>query len=67
MDRDTLNIVMNGEVFGRRQSERIVGGAKRLGELIGKGLIRAEKRSSSQNGKWYCNAADVLRNAQLKF
>ena len=67
MDRDTLNIIMNGEVFGRRQSERIVGGAKRLGDLIGKGLVRAEKRSASQNGKWYCNAADVLRNAQLKF
>lgn len=45
----------------------IVGGLARLKDLIGKGLIRAEKPTNKQNGKWFCNAWDVIKHAQLKY
>lgn len=58
--------VMNGETFGLRTSERIVGGRARLMRLIEDGKIRAEKTNgTAQNGKWYCNAGDVLRYARI--
>lgn len=60
-------IVMNDKTFGRREAETIVGGYSRLLRLIGAGKIRAEKRSSAQSGKWYCNAADVLRYASVSY
>ena len=54
---------MNQKTFGFRFSAAIVGGRIRLQRLIDSGLIRTEKKSKSQNGKLYCNASDVLRNA----
>ena len=58
--------VMNGETFGLRTSERIVGGRSRLMQLITDGKIRAEKvNGKAQNGKWQCNAGDVLRYARI--
>lgn len=42
----------------------IVGGKSKLEDLVGKGLIRAEKPTMHQHGKWMCNASDVLRFAQ---
>lgn len=63
---DVIYRVMNGEVFGQRQSARIVGGRARLMQLITDGKIRAEKQNGkAQNGKWYCNAGDVLRYARI--
>lgn len=59
----TIYRVMNQKTFGFRFSAAIVGGRTRLERLIAQGKIRAEKRSHSQNGKLYCNASDVLRNA----
>ena len=59
--------VMNGKTFGFRYSEQIVGGRARLEQLIIEGKIRAEKVNSwAQNGKWQCNASDVLRYAVIK-
>lgn len=59
--------VMNGKTFGFRYSEQIVGGRARLEQLIIEGKIRAEKvNSMAQNGKWQCNASDVLRYAVIK-
>lgn len=52
--------------FGQRKAEKIVGSRDRLFDLVGKGLIRCEKRSNTQNGKWFCNAWDCLKYAQLK-
>ena len=67
---EQLNIiyrVMNSEVFGLRTSERIVGGRARLERLIVEGKVRAEKgNTTAQNGKWLCNASDVLRHAIIK-
>ena len=64
---NTILRVMNSETFGLRTSERIVGGRSRLMRLIEQGHIRAEKvNGSAQNGKWQCNASDVLRYARTK-
>ncbi len=63
----TIMRVMNNKTFGFRFSEKIVGGRARLERLIMNGQIRAEKgNSSAQNGKWLCNASDVLRYARVK-
>ena len=63
---DVIYRVMNGEVFGLKQASRIVGSPSRLMRLIEEGKIRAEKRNSqAQNGKWMCNAGDVLRYARI--
>lgn len=63
---DTILRVMNGKTFGFRYSEKIVGGRARLEQLIVDGKIRAEKvNSQAQNGKWQCNASDVLRYAKI--
>ena len=63
---NTILRVMNGETFGLRTSERIVGGRSRLLQLITDGKIRAEKvNGKAQNGKWQCNAGDVLRYARI--
>ena len=63
---DVIYRIMNGEVFGQRQASRIVGGMSRLMRLIEEGKIRAEKRNAqAQNGKWMCNAGDVLRYARI--
>ena len=59
--------VMNNKSFGLRFSEQIVGGRSRLERLITEGKIRAQKgNESAQNGKWQCNAADVLRQSNFQ-
>lgn len=67
VNEEVLKIVQNDKTFGRDQAADIVGGLSRLIDLIGKGLIRAEKRTNKQNGKWFCNAYDVIKHAQLKY
>lgn len=57
---------MNNKTFGRNEAADIVGGLSRLMRLVGQGKIRAEKRTNKQNGKWFCNAYDVLKHATLK-
>ena len=66
MDIEAIKIIFNGMTFGQRKAEKIVGSRDRLFDLVGKGLIRCEKRSNTQNGKWFCNAWDCLKYAQLK-
>lgn len=64
---ETIYLVMNRETFGLRTAGRIVGGHARLVRLITEGKVRAEKvNGNAQNGKWQCNAGDVLRYARLK-
>lgn len=66
MKLDVIYRVMNSETFGLKTSTRIVGGRARLLRLIEEGKIRAEKvNSQAQNGKWQCNAGDVLRYARI--
>lgn len=67
MNEEVLKIVLNDKTFGQRESATIVGGRGRLFRLVGEGKIRAEKKpSNKQNGRWYCNAYDVLKFAALK-
>ena len=66
MDIEAIKIIFNGMTFGQRKAEKIVGSRERLFSLVGKGLIRCEKKSNVQNGKWFCNAWDCIKYAQLK-
>lgn len=50
--------------FSKNMAAVIVGGRGKLEDLVGQGLIRAEKPTMHQHGKWLCNASDVLRFAQ---
>lgn len=52
--------------FGKNMSAKIVGGRKRLENLVSEGKIRMEKRNNVQNGKWMCNAGDVIFYAKNK-
>lgn len=53
-------------VFSKATAAKLVGGRGRLGKLIERGLVRVEKKASGkQNGKWYCNGGDVIRNIKL--
>lgn len=64
---ETILRLMNDKTFGLRFSEKLVGGRARLERLIVEGKIRAEKvNAQAQNGKWQCNASDVLRYAQIR-
>ena len=66
MNKDVLQIALGGITFSQRESERVVGGRDRLFDLVGQGKIRAEKKPKyRQNGRWYCNAYDVIKYATI--
>lgn len=68
LNEEILKIVLNDKTFGQREAAAIVGGRGRLFRLVGSGEIRAEKRPSDrQNGRWYCNAWDVIKHAMIKY
>ena len=66
LNEEALKVKLNDKTFGRDTAADIVGGLTRLRILVGKGLIRSEKRANKQNGKWFCNAWDVIKYAQVK-
>lgn len=57
---DNIIRVMSTEIFGKDFSACIVGGEKKLISLIEAGKIESDKPVNAQNGKWHCNAAQVL-------
>ena len=61
---DNIMRVMSGEYFGQTKAAAIVGGKKKLERLIESGKIEAVKPRNSQNGKWFCNAAQVLMHCR---
>ena len=66
---ENIFAVMSKEHFGKDLSAKIVGGVKKLENLIAEGKIEATKPNNVQNGKWFCNAAHVLmhcRNMRTK-
>lgn len=68
LNEEVLKIVLNDKTFSQREAEKIVGSRGRLFDLVGKGAIRAEKKPSDrQNGRWFCNAYDVIKHASLKY
>lgn len=56
--------VMERETFCKDKAAKIVGGVKKLEDLIAAGEISAEKGCNAQNSKWKCNAAQVLRHCR---
>lgn len=61
---ENILIAMSGEHFCKDKAAKIVGGVKKLEQLIAAGKIEAEKPTNSQNGKWRCNAAQVLMHCR---
>lgn len=61
---DNILAVMSGRTFSKTEAARIVGGRGRLADLIVCGKVRMEKPSGAQNGKWQCNAGDVLKHCR---
>ena len=62
LNEEVLKIVLNDKTFGQREAATIVGGRGRLFRLVGS----EKKPANRQNGRWYCNAFDVLKHAALK-
>lgn len=65
---EAIPLVLNrqGVVFSKTMAAKLVGGRGKLGRLIEEGRVRVEKKASGkQNGKWYCNGGDVIRNIEL--
>lgn len=68
VNEEVLKIVLNDQTFGQREAASIVGGRGRLFRLVKSGAIRAEKKQENrQNGRWFCNAWDVIKHAKLKY
>ena len=61
---ENILAVMSDEYFGKDLSAKIVGGVKKLEDLIAAGKIEASKPNNVQNGKWFCNAAHVLQHCR---
>lgn len=61
---DNILSVFSDKTFSKDLSAEIVGGEKKLTSLMESGKIAFEKTNGSQNGKWYCNAAQVLMNCR---
>lgn len=57
---ENILAVMSRHTFSRSQAARIVGGEKVLLGHIASGAIECVKPAKAQNGKWFCNAAQVL-------
>lgn len=61
---ENILAVMANEYFSKDLSAKIVGGFKKLEDLIAGGKIEAHKPNNVQNGKWFCNAAQVLQHCR---
>ena len=51
--------------FSKKEAAKIVGGEYRLEKLVENGEIRMDKPTAKQNGKWFCDGFDVLRNVKF--
>lgn len=61
---ENIFLVMERETFCKDTAAKIVGGVKKLEDLIAAGEIHAVKGCNAQNSKWKCNAAQVLRHCR---
>lgn len=48
--------------LSKNMASVLVGGRGRLMRLVQEGKIHVSKPSNTQNGKWYCNGAEVVEN-----
>ena len=66
LDAIPLALNKHGIVFSKTTAAKLVGGRTKLGKLIERGMIRVEKKAAgTQNGKWYCNGGDVIKNIKI--
>lgn len=61
---DNILAMMSRFTFGKEQAATIVGGESKLLKYIADGSIECEKPTNSKNGKWFCNAAQVLQHCR---
>ncbi len=61
---ENILLAMEQFTFSKDMSAFIVGGPKKLEKLVAEGKIFAVKKNPAQCGKWYCNAAHVLRHCK---
>lgn len=61
---ENILIAMERVTFSKDTSAMIVGGKKKLENLISQGKISALKATCAQNSKWKCNAAQVLAHCR---
>ncbi|WP_300804436.1 hypothetical protein [uncultured Duncaniella sp.] len=61
---ENIMATMSRFTFGKEMAATIVGGESKLLALIADGSIECEKTTKSQNGKWFCNAAQVLKHCR---
>lgn len=61
---DSIIHVMSTETYSKKKAARIVGGETKLIQLIEAGKIESDKPVNVQNGKWHCNAAQVLMHCK---
>lgn len=54
-----------GITFSKTEAMKIVGGEARLIRLIERSEIRCDRANSRQNGRWQCDAGDVLRHIRI--
>lgn len=67
LNEGVLRIALRGKTFSQSESAAIVGSRYRLFKLIERGAVKAEKKpSNKQNGRWYCDAFDVIAHARVK-
>lgn len=64
--KNYLNMMANLEMmtFSKAEAAFVVGGPRKLENMIAAGKIRANKISKAKNGSWRCNAADVMRECK---
>lgn len=56
----------NSIKLSKSEAAKIVGGRYVLEKLVALKKIRMTKPTEKNNGKWFCNAEDVLRYANYK-
>lgn len=59
---ENIMLAFDDVKFGKKLSAQLVGGIGKLENLIASGKIEAEKPTNTQNGKWFCNAAQVMQH-----
>ena len=67
LNEEVLKIVLNDKTFGQREAATYRGRTRKVVQT-GRFWCHTcrKKPANRQNGRWYCNAFDVLKHAALK-
>lgn len=61
---ENIFLLFEGEKFSKTRAAFIVGGDRKLENLIIEGKIDVIKKSEGRNSTWYCDAVQVLKNCR---